>query len=72
LNKYANTVTVCPLTTTIKNYQGALILEPIETNALFKKQKYLWHTRSTAKKRLKDFVGSVDQAKKSLNDILYY
>ena len=78
INKYANTLIVCPLTTSIKNYQGAPILDPSGTNGLLKKSEVLVvHVRSVAKERLKEFIGSVDmaivnQVKKSLNDILYY
>jgi mRNA interferase MazF len=78
INKYANTVIVCPLTTSIKNYQGAPILDPNEANGLKKKSEVLVvHARSISKDRLKDFVGRVnkevvDQSIKSLNDILYY
>ncbi|MGB5981841.1 MAG: type II toxin-antitoxin system PemK/MazF family toxin [Nonlabens sp.] len=78
LNKFANTVIVCPLTTSIKNYQGAPILEPSAENGLSKTSEVLVvYTRSIDKSRLKNLIGTVDlkvveQAKKSLNDILYY
>jgi len=78
LNKFANTVIVCPLTTSIKNYQGAPVLEPTVENGLTKASEVLIiHIRSVDKRRLKKLIGSVDlkvvqQVKKSLNDMLYF
>lgn len=78
LNKYLEVVIVCPLTTSIKNYKGNLILEPDKINGLQKKSEILtFHVRSVSKNRLDKKLGSISQKdveyiKATLNDILRY
>lgn len=78
LNTYLEVVIVCPLTTSIKNYKGNLILEPNELNGLVKKSEVLtFHVRSVSKDRLKNRLGEiaisdVEFIKSTLNDILRY
>lgn len=78
LNKYLEVVIVCPLTTSVKNYKGNLILQPNETNGLSKTSEVLtFHVRSVSKTRLDKKVGQiplkeVEAIKKTLNDILKY
>lgn len=78
LNTYLEVVIVCPLTTSIKNYKGNLILEPDELNGLMKKSEVLtFHVRSVSKDRLKNRLGEISKSdvefiKSTLNDILRY
>lgn len=78
LNRYLDVVMVCPLTTSIKNYKGNLILEPNKTNGLEKKSEILtFHVRSVSKTRLDKKLGSITQKdveyiKATLEDILRY
>lgn len=78
LNKYLEVVIVCPLTTSIKNYKGNLILSPSETNGLKKKSEVLtFHIRSVSKNRLHKKVGKISEdnvnlIKATLDDILRY
>ncbi len=78
LNKYLEIVIVCPLTTSIKNYKGNLILEPDEVNGLSRKSEVLtFHVRSVSKDRLKNRLGEISKSdvefiKFTLNDILRY
>lgn len=78
LNKYLEVVIVCPLTTSIKNYKGNLILEPNQTNGLQKKSEVLtFHVRSVSKNRLDKKLGDIPEKdisfiKATLNDILRY
>ena len=78
LNKYLQVVIVCPLTTSIKNYKGNLIIKPNENNGLIKTSEVLtFHVRSVSKTRFDKKLGSiplkdVEIIKKTLNDILKY
>lgn len=78
LNKYLDVVIVCPLTTSIKNYKGNLILEPNKTNGLKKISEVLiFHIRSVSKNRLDKKLGSIPEKdinfiKATLDDILRY
>lgn len=78
LNTYLQVVIVCPLTTSIKNYKGNLIIEPNETNGLEKISEVLtFHIRSVSKTRLDKKLGKiplqdVERIKKTLNDILKF
>lgn len=78
LNTYLEVVIVCPLTTSIKNYKGNLILEPDEVNGLDKKSEVLtFHVRSVSKDRLQKKLGEISKSdvefiKSTLNDILRY
>lgn len=78
LNQYLDVVIVCPLTTSIKNYKGNLILKPNKSNGLQKKSEVLtFHIRSVSKNRLGKKLGSVPEKdvsfiKATLEDILRY
>ncbi len=78
LNKYLNIVIVCPITTSIKNYEGNPILKPSNKNGLNKVSEIIvFHIRSISKERFKKKLGVVleeelDTIKKTLDDILRY
>ena len=78
LNTYLEVVIVCPITTSIKNYKGNLIINPSESNGLKKKSKVLtFHIRSVSKNRLDKKIGTISEKdinyiKTTLNDILRY
>ena len=78
LNKYLQVVIVCPLTTSIKNYKGNLIIKPNIKNGLSKISEVLtFHVRSVSKTRLEQKIGEIplkdiEIIKKTLNDILKY
>lgn len=78
LNTYLQVVIVCPLTTSIKNYKGNLIIKPNEKNGLSKTSEVLtFHVRSVSKTRLDKKLGDipakdVEYIKKTLNDILKF
>lgn len=75
VNKFAPNVIICPLTTSIKNYHGDVILTPNEDNGLSKKSEILnIHVRSIAKSRLKEYIGfiskiEISQTHDVLNDV---
>lgn len=78
LNKHLQVVIVCPLTTSVKNYKGNLVLDPSEINGLSKTSEVLtFHVRSVSKTRLDKKLGKiplkdVEVIKKTLNDILKF
>lgn len=78
LNTYLEVVIVCPLTTSIKNYKGNLILEPNKMNGLKQKSEVLtFHIRSVSKNRLDRKIGEIPSEnvkfiKETLDDILRY
>lgn len=78
LNQFLEVVIVCPLTTSIKNYKGNLIIEPNKINGLQKRSEVLtFHIRSVSKSRLDKKLGripeeDVDYIKGTLDDILRY
>lgn len=78
LNKYANVVICCPLTTKLKNYHGNLILYPSQQNGLTETSEVLTlHVCSLSKNRLKQHIGTLSKneiakIQKCLNEILTY
>ncbi|WP_166383020.1 type II toxin-antitoxin system PemK/MazF family toxin [Polaribacter sp. 11A2H] len=78
LNKHLQVVIVCPLTTSVKNYKGNLIINPNEINGLTKISEVLtFHVRSVSKTRLDKKIGKIplkdiEVIKKTLNDILKF
>lgn len=76
--KYLKVVIVCPLTTSVKNYKGNVILRPNKSNGLQKPSEILvFHIRSVSKDRLAKCVGKVSAAeleamKKGLGEMLRY
>ena len=78
LNQYLKVVIACPLTTSIKNYKGNIVLEPDEQNGLKNRSEILlFHIRSISKERLIKKAGDIskkqlDELISNLNDILRY
>ncbi len=78
LNTYLNVVIAFPLTTSIKNYKGDIILEPDEQNGLKTTSEILtFHIRSISKERFKKRIGKITGEQLSelinnLNEILRY
>jgi mRNA interferase MazF len=75
VNKFAPNVVVCPLTTSIKNYHGDVIIKPGENNGLKKKSEILnIHVRSISKSRLKEYIGCISKSEifqihEGINDV---
>lgn len=78
LNEHLKVVIACPLTTSVKNYKGNVVLRPTSNNKLTKTSEILvFHIRSVAKERLVRKIGSITAkelalVKEGLNDILRY
>lgn len=78
LNKYLKVVIVCPLSTSIKNYKGNVVLQPDAINGLMKESEVMiFHVRSVSKERFKKKIGSISsqqlsEIKQGLDDILRY
>ncbi len=78
LNQNLKIVIACPLTTSIKNYKGNIILEPDSENGLKAKSEILlFHIRSISKERFIKKAGKIrkdkiDELIINLNDILRY
>lgn len=78
LNEHLKVVIACPLTTSVKNYKGNVVLQPTSNNKLTKTSEILvFHIRSVAKERLVRKIGSITAkelalVKEGLNDILRY
>jgi mRNA interferase MazF len=78
MNTYLQVVIVCPLTTSIKNYKGNVVLEPTTVNGLKATSEILtFHIRSVSKERFDRKIGDItkeqlNEVKSSLNDILRY
>ena len=78
LNEHLRVVIVCPLTSSIKNYKGNIILLPNAENGLEKKSEVLtFHIRSVSKKRFNRRIGrilkeQIESVKETLGDILRY
>lgn len=78
LNTHLPIVIACPLTTSIKNYKGNIILEPNNANGLSERSEVMvFHIRSISKDRLFKKVGDISpgqlkEMKQGLEDILRY
>lgn len=78
MNKYLKVVIVCPLTTSVKNYKGNIVLRPNKSNGLNKASEVLvFHIRSVSKDRLSKCIGKVanaelEEMKKGLGEMLRY
>ena len=78
MNQYLNVVIVCPMTTSVKNYKGNVVLTPNAENKLNKSSEILtFHVRSVAKDRLKSKIGRITAdelalVKQGLEDLLRY
>jgi len=78
LNKHLNIVIVCPLTTSIKNYEGNPILKPnIENGLKMPSEIIVFHIRSLSKERFKKKLGIISKEelktiKNTLDDIIRY
>ena len=77
-NQYLQVVIVCPLTTSVKNYKGNVVLKPNDLNGLKAPSEILtFHIRSISKKRFSKKIGQIskydlEQVKSCLNDILRF
>ena len=75
VNKFTPNVVVCPMTTSIKNYHGDVIIKPSENNGLKKKSEILnIHVRSISKSSLKEYIGcisnsEISQIHEGINDV---
>lgn len=78
LNINLNVVVVCPITTSVRNYEGNPVLVPSKENGLLKTSEIMvFHIRSLSKDRFKRKIGVISSAelqkiKNTLNDILKY
>lgn len=78
LNNNLHVVIGCPLSTSIHNFEGNLVLDPTEINGLKTRSEVMvFHIRSLSKERFKKKLGSIsftqlNYLKKTLNDILKY
>ncbi len=78
MNTYLKVVIVCPLTTSIKNYKGNVVVKPNKVNGLKKQSEILvFHIRSVSKDRLIERIGIVtsselEEMKKGLGEMLKY
>lgn len=78
LNSNLGVVIGCPLSSSIHNFEGNLVLNPTQTNGLkVTSEVMVFHIRSLSKERFKKKIGSIsssqlDHLKKTLNDILKY
>ena len=78
LNTYLQIVIACPLTTSVKNYKGNIVLSPDRRNGLSATSEVMtFHIRSISKVRLVKKIGSITPAqlgmiKDGLEDILRY
>ena len=60
MNDHLDVILICPLTTSIKNYKGCLLLKKNDLNKLPKDSEVLtFHIRSIAKERLIKKVGVI-------------
>ncbi|TVR39184.1 MAG: type II toxin-antitoxin system PemK/MazF family toxin [Cryomorphaceae bacterium] len=76
--KCLKVVIVCPLTTSVKNYKGNVVLKSNKANGLKKTSEVLvFHIRSVSKDRLTKCIGKIsdselDEMKKGLGEMLRY
>ncbi|TQD39743.1 type II toxin-antitoxin system PemK/MazF family toxin [Haloflavibacter putidus] len=78
LNKNLGVVIVCPLTSSIHNFEGNPVLEATQENGLKRKSEIMiFHIRSLSKDRFKRKLGNItmpelSQIKQTIYDILKY
>jgi len=78
MNTYLRVVIVCPLTTSVKNSKGNVVVHPNKLNNLTDSSEILtFHVRSVSKSRLKAKIGDISddelaQVKRGLEDMLRY
>jgi mRNA interferase MazF len=78
MNDHLGICIVCPLTSTIKNYTGCLVLMPDETNGLTRNSEIItFQIRVISKDRLVKKLGEISMKQleiiiMGLNDILKY
>ncbi len=78
LNKNLGVVIVCPLTSSIHNFEGNPVLEATQENGLKRKSEIMiFHIRSLSKDRFKRKLGNItmpelNQIKQTIDDILKY
>lgn len=78
VNDNLNAVIVCPISSSIKNYEGNLILEPSSKNGLKQRSEVIiFHIRAVSKRRLRKKLGSISKhdlqsLRAGISDILRY
>jgi mRNA interferase MazF len=78
INKQVSNVMICPLTTSLKHYEGNPIIDPNTTNGLIKiSEVMVFQIRTISNERLKNRVGSINkkqmaQIKETLNKLIDY
>ena len=78
VNKNINTIIVCPLTSSLKHYEGNLIIDPDSTNGLMQTSEVMTiHVRSISKERFKKKIGLISKNElsviiESLSKIIKY
>lgn len=78
LNKNLDVVWVCPLTTSIHDFEGNPILDPNDKNGLKKKSEVLvFHIRAISKRRFKNKIGEISSVEmngiiKTINELLEF
>ncbi len=78
LNKNLGVVIVCPITSSVHNYEGNPVLSPSKENGLqVLSEIMVFHIRSISKERFKKKIGIItknelEKVKNTLNDILKY
>jgi len=78
INGQVSNVMICPLTTSLKYYEGNPVIEPSPSNGLKKISEIMvFQIRSISKVRLKNRIGSINknqmvQIKETLNKLITY
>lgn len=78
LNMNLDVIVVCPISSSIHNFEGNPVLTPNSTNGLTKTSEVMiFHIRSISKMRFKRKIGKISskelqKIKNTLNDILKY
>lgn len=78
LNKNLDVVWVCPLTSSVHNFEGNPVLNANDKNGLKKKSEVLvFHIRSISKKRFKKKIGEISSSQmngiiETINELLEF
>ncbi|WP_445731576.1 type II toxin-antitoxin system PemK/MazF family toxin [Mariniflexile sp.] len=78
MNQHLRVIIVCPITSSIRNYQGNPIIEADENNGLSSPSEIMvFHIRSISKERFKKKIGfisndNVIKIKETLDDLLRF
>ncbi len=78
INSTVNTIIICPLTSSIKNYKGNPILQPAKSNGLtLPSEIMVFQIQSLSKERLKKKIGCIsnehlEEIKETLRKLMTY